>query len=126
MEKIPSHFKIRCNLENATEAQKRRKKQFVKCILLASFILEVYIHNACKFFMEKNNCYLKIICYRSSLVAQWVKDLALPLQQLGSLLWHMFLYWPGNFHMLQVQSKKKKKIAWNIKHRQLFKLHAVR
>ena len=37
---------------------------------------------------------------RSSLVAQWVKDLAL------TLLWHGFNPWPGNFHMLWAQPKK--------------------
>ena len=42
-------------------------------------------------------------------MAQWVKDLALSLQQLGSLLWHMLDLWPRNFHMPQVQPKKKKK-----------------
>ena len=43
---------------------------------------------------------LKLNCV-SSLVAQWVKDLAL------SLLWCQFDPW--NFHRLQVQPKKKKK-----------------
>ena len=32
---------------------------------------------------------------------QWVKDLALSLQQLGLLLWCGFDRWPRNFHMLQ-------------------------
>ena len=40
----------------------------------------------------------------SSLVAQWLKDLMLLLQWLGSLLWR----WPWNFHMPQVQPKKIK------------------
>ena len=44
----------------------------------------------------------------SSPVAQWVKDPALSLWQLGLLLWHGFNAWPGNFHMLQAQQKKKK------------------
>ena len=43
----------------------------------------------------------------SSLVAQWVKDPMLSLQQLGSLLWHGFSLWPGNFHMPAVQPKIK-------------------
>ena len=43
--------------------------------------------------------YLKIVAFRSCLVAQWVKDLALSLQQLGSLLWQGFSYWPRNIHM---------------------------
>ena len=40
----------------------------------------------------------------SSLVAQWVKDLALLL--LCGVAFHP---WPGNFHTLGVQPKKKKK-----------------
>ena len=40
---------------------------------------------------------------RSSLVAQQVKDL------LSSLLWYRFDPWPGNFHMSQVEQKKRKK-----------------
>ena len=43
------------------------------------------------------------ISSKSSLVAQWVKDLALSLQQLESLLWHRFDPWPRNFYMPQVQ-----------------------
>ena len=42
-------------------------------------------------------------------MAQWVKDLALSLQWLGSLLWHELDPEPGNFHMLQAQPKKGKK-----------------
>ena len=41
--------------------------------------------------------------YWSSLVAQWVKDLAL------ALLWHRFDPWLRSFWMPQVQPKKKKK-----------------
>jgi len=37
--------------------------------------------------------------FRSSLVAQRVKDLALSLQEVGLSLWHKFNPWPGNFHM---------------------------
>ena len=33
-------------------------------------------------------------------MAQWVKDTSLP-------LWLRFQSWPGNFHMPQVQPKKK-------------------
>ena len=46
----------------------------------------------------------------SSLVAQWVKDLAVSVMWLGSVLWHgpRFDPWPGNFCMLWVQPKKKK------------------
>ena len=42
-------------------------------------------------------------------MAQWVKDLALSLQPLGSLLLHELKPRPGNFCMLQVWPKKKKK-----------------
>ena len=45
--------------------------------------------------------------YGSSLVAQWVKDLVLSLQQLRSLLWCGFHPWPRNFCMLWVQPKKQ-------------------
>ena len=44
---------------------------------------------------------------------QWVKDLALSLQQLRSLLWGGFNPWLGKFHMPQVQTKKKKKVHIN-------------
>ena len=40
-------------------------------------------------------------------LAQWVKDLALPLLQLGLQLWFRFSPWPRNFHMLQMQPKGK-------------------
>ena len=36
---------------------------------------------------------------QSSLVAQWVKDLALSLQELGLLLWCRFDPWPEYLHM---------------------------
>jgi len=42
-------------------------------------------------------------------VAQWVKDLVLSLQWLGSLLRHSFNPWLGNFHMPQAWPKKKRK-----------------
>ena len=49
---------------------------------------------------------------RSSLVAQWVKNLAMSQQQLRWLLWHGFnpwpCCWPRSFHMLPAQPKKKK------------------
>ena len=41
----------------------------------------------------------------SSLAVQGVKDLALSLQQHGSLLWHGFDPWLENFHMLWVWPK---------------------
>ena len=51
--------------------------------------------------------WLEKMLERSSFVVQWVKDLALSLQQLWSLLWHKFDPWPKNFHMPQVQAKTK-------------------
>ena len=48
-------------------------------------------------------------------MVRWVKDLALLLQWLGSLLWHGFTSWPKYFNMPQVwrpEKKKKKKIMW--------------
>ena len=47
--------------------------------------------------------------HRSSLVVQWVKDLASSLQQLRSLLWPRFDPWPRKVHMLWGWPKKKKK-----------------
>ena len=46
---------------------------------------------------------------RSSLMAQWVMDLALSLLWLRLLLWLGFYPWPGNFYMPQEQPKKKRK-----------------
>ena len=40
-------------------------------------------------------------------MAQWVKDLALSLLQLGSLLWHGFDRWAGNIYMWQMQPNKQ-------------------
>ena len=51
----------------------------------------------------------KNIGIKSSIVAQGVKELALPRQQRGSLLWCRFDPWPRNFHKLWVQPKRKKK-----------------
>ena len=45
--------------------------------------------------------------YRSSLVAQWVKDLSFSLLWFQLLMWPRFDHWPGNVHVLQVQPKKK-------------------
>ena len=42
-------------------------------------------------------------------MVQWVKDLALSLQQLRSLLWRGFDPWPWNSHMPQVQPKQTNK-----------------
>ena len=57
-------------------------------------------------------------------MAQWVKDPALPLQQLGWLLWCEFDPWPGNFHMPRVWQKKKKKKELNLLI-YLLKLHVL-
>ena len=46
---------------------------------------------------------------RSSLVAQWVKDLALSLQRPGLLLWLWFNPWSRNSHAAGRVKKKKKK-----------------
>ena len=43
---------------------------------------------------------------RSSVVAQWVRDLALSLQRLLSLLWPIASSWSGNFHMPQEWPRK--------------------
>ena len=50
---------------------------------------------------------LNLLIIKSSLVAQWVKELALSLLCLGSLLWHRFDPWPGNFCMSWARPKKK-------------------
>ena len=50
-----------------------------------------------------------VLALRVPTVAQWVKDLLLSLQWLGSLLWPRFNPWPRKFHRLWVQPKKKKK-----------------
>ena len=42
-------------------------------------------------------------------MSQQVMDPALSLLQLEWLLWHRFHSWPGNFHVLWVQPKRKKK-----------------
>ena len=57
---------------------------------------------------ERGNGMSREKCGRP-LRAQWVKDTALSLLQLGSLLWHGFSPWPGNFHMPWAWPKKKKK-----------------
>ena len=50
----------------------------------------------------------KNIKIKRSLVAQWVKDLLLSLQRLGSLLWHGFSPLLGNVNMPFGKAKKKK------------------
>ena len=57
------------------------------------------------------NLSIKTSLGQSSLVAQWVKDLALSLQQRSSLLRHRFDAWPRNFHMPHMGPKKKKSLS---------------
>lgn len=45
-------------------------------------------------------------------MTQWSKDLALPQLWHRLQLWLRFDPWQGNFHMLQLQAKKKKKVTW--------------
>lgn len=52
---------------------------------------------------------------RHSLVVQWVKDLALLLQQHRSLLRCGFSLWSGNFPLSQVWPNKINEIKWNLK-----------
>lgn len=54
---------------------------------------------------------------RVSLVAQWVKALALSLQQLRVLLWRSFSPWPGNIYVPPVRPKtiiikKREFVLW--------------
>ena len=57
---------------------------------------------------QTNKKYIYIyVSPRSSLVAQWVKDLSLLLLWFGSQLWCRLDPWPGNFHLLGVQPVKK-------------------
>ena len=46
------------------------------------------------------------VVQESSLLAQQIKDLALSLQLLRSLLWLRFDPWPGNFCMLKARRKE--------------------
>ena len=48
----------------------------------------------------------------SSLVAQWVKNLALSLHQMGLLLWHGFNPWPRNFHSKLAPQKWLELLQW--------------
>ena len=57
----------------------------------------------------------KIIELGSSLVAQCVKDLALSLLWLRSLLWYGIDPWPGNFCMSQALPKTNKQTKTELK-----------
>ena len=46
---------------------------------------------------------------RPSFVIQWVKDLALSLWWLRSLLWHGFGLWPRNFYVPWLWPKEERK-----------------
>ena len=48
-------------------------------------------------------------------MAQWVKDPALLLQELGLLLWYGFDAWPGNLRMPSVHQKNKEKRNYFLK-----------
>ena len=41
-------------------------------------------------------------------MGEWIKDLTLSLQWLGSLLWRGFHPWPRNLHMPQVRPRQNK------------------
>ena len=57
--------------------------------------------------MERRESGIKKNKMRSPLVAQPVKDPALSLQRLGSLLWHGLDPWLGSVHMPQARPKEK-------------------
>ena len=57
--------------------------------------------------------YLKLNMLRHSSVVQWVKDLALSLQGLKSLLWPEFHPWLGKFYMSWA-CPPKNLICWNL------------
>ena len=82
----------------------------VMCIYIYGcyiFLLDVLtlITIFCPFLSSNISC-LKNNLGGGPLVAQWVKDLALSLLWLWSLLWHEFDPWPRNFHIPWVQPKK--------------------
>ena len=62
-------------------------------------LLLLYVPMVCMQYVH--NIYRLIFFFKgSSMVVQWVKDSALSLLWLRSLLWHRFDPWPGNFRML--------------------------
>jgi len=70
-----------------------------RTIFINYFLLSPYLREGKQLFFTLKT-HLK-----SSLVAQWGKDLALSLLWLRLLLWLRFSSWPGNFHMPWVQPK---------------------
>ena len=69
------------------------------------YIFQVFILKICLQYRYSQSTW-----FRSSHIVQQVKDLALSLQWLGSLLWHRTnSLWPGNFCMLQAQPQKTNK-----------------
>lgn len=64
----------------------------------------------------KNVARIKTKRVWNSLAVQWVKDPAVSLPPLGSLLWHRFALWPGNFPMLWEWPKKKKVVGFKHLH----------
>ena len=62
-----------------------------------------------KILLKQNNIESLKIRDCSSFVAHEIKDLALSLQWLRSMLWCRFDSWPVNFHMLPMWQKKKQK-----------------
>ena len=81
--------------------------------MILDILSEAYLTNPTDFlvvclftsFAQINS--FKIRVFRSSLVAEWIKDPVLSLQQLRWLLWHGFDPWLWNFHMPWVWPKIK-------------------
>ena len=72
-------------------------------ITLSKQKIEIHIRKNLKSGEMNSNAVLQLTqCIKNIfsgtfLVAQWVKDPVLSLQRLGSLLWHRFDSWPGDF-----------------------------
>ena len=83
----------------------------------------ILISSTCRIHSDKSSV-------GSSLVAQWIKDPALSLQQLRLLLWLRFSPWPENFYILQVQPKGQNNNMWEwpavSQHRDNLESHAIR
>ena len=73
-------------------------------LFLAAFLrVHFFSVSSC---LSSNTFPFGLICLRSSLMAHQVKDPALSLQRLGSLLWCRFKPWPWKLHILWRQTKK--------------------